>query len=87
MPWAKGAIPDTESGVEWGVNWVVRSPEAMGGERSFAASAGRLQTDVNRQALVCPTASTDAKLRSTPIPIIGGTRSKWHAGPRKQTFT
>jgi len=37
MPWADGALPDTEIGLGWGVNWVVRSPEAMGGKQTLAA--------------------------------------------------
>lgn len=43
MPWADGALPDTESGLGWGVNWVVRSPEAMGGKLTDGDAAERMQ--------------------------------------------
>jgi hypothetical protein len=41
LPWAKGALPDTESGLGWGVNWVVRSPEVMGGKETDGGAAGQ----------------------------------------------
>ena len=45
LPRAKGALPDTESGVGWGVNWVVRSPEAMGGKPPDGLATCHLQQD------------------------------------------
>ncbi len=66
MPWADDALPDTESGLGWGVNWVVRSPEAMGGEQLFTQAKGSRPSSESRRLAERPTRLDQ------PASVMGG---------------